>query len=457
MLHRRNFLTALGLGAGSLMLPSLARAADGDAPKRLLLLYSAQGTVPWNWSTNPTNSPTGSVWSAPTQGWAETDWSPILQPLHPWRDKVSVVEGLSLVSAEADGSAYRHERAQVHSLTGANVAWVAGFPYASAPTIDQLIANQIARPDRYRSIELSVSNGLAYDGYGSVIYAGRNQPLPPIDDPRKLWERLFGFTDTTGNPVFANQGSVLDAVAQRYDAVAARLSSEDRLKLEAHRDLVRSLEMQVQGLASASCSVPTKPTEYGSYDPDFLQHVQLATLALSCDLTRVVSIQMGQLQTQQLGAPPGDVHGEWAHGIYDNPTAAQVMTEYGRLHAAHFTQILAALDAIPEGSGTLLDNTLVLWMSEMADSWHGFDRYPVVVGGGGGILKLGQWVHYPRDTPFAGLQYDPDPSMGRPHQRLLTSVANGFGLGLSGMPVTEIRGDDGSKIDCTGVLPELMA
>ena len=459
MIGRRRMLAALGLAGGSLWLPSLSRRARAASPPtRFLLLYSAQGTVPWRWAANPEGLPDDQTWTSELSAWSETDFSDILAPLHPWRDRVSVVDGLALVSAEADGSGHRHERAQAHSLTGADAAWVGGFPYAGAATIDQRIADVVARPDRYRSIEVSVANGLAYDGYGSVIYRGPNEPVPVIDDPRVLWDRLFGIDGSAGDPVTANQGSVLDAVASRYDTLAGRVSAPDRHKLELHRDLVRSIEQQVQGLAAAACGErPERAPGHGDYEQDLEAHLGLITAAFACDLTRVASIQLGQLGTTQLMAPAGDVHAEYAHAIYENRLAEDVMTEYGRVHAQQLARILATLDAIPEEDGTLLDHTLVVWMSEMADSWHGFDRYPAVVAGGGGIVRLGRWVHYPRDTPYEGLQFTPTPTMGRPHQPLLTTLARAMGVEADAMPVRSVTGAGAQTIDCTGVLPELLS
>lgn len=457
--RRRNFLTAMGLGAGSLFLPSLSRRAraSGTPPTRFVLMYSAQGTVPDRWSTNPTNQPADQSWVEDMAGWSMGEMGEILAPLHAYRSQISVVDGLGLVSAEADGSGFRHERAQAHSLTGANAAWVGGFPYAGDATIDQVIADVVARPDRYRSLELSVGGGLSYDGYGSVIYRGRNQPLPVIDDPRLLWDRLFGAG--MNGPIQDNQASVLDALSERYGALAGQLNPVDQQKLDAHRELIHALESQIVGLAEAGCDdVPARPETHGDYDTDFAAQLGMATVALSCDLTRVVSFQMGQLTNAQLGAPPGDVHADFAHGIYDSQEASDVMTAYGNYHASHFAQILAALEAIPEGEGTLLDSTLVVWMSEMADSWHGFDRYPVVVGGGGGAcLRLGRYVHFPRSTPYQGLQYDQYPTMGLPHQRFLVSLCQAMGLPINAMPITELYNAMGERIDCSGPITELLA
>lgn len=457
-LNRRNVLSALGLTAGSLFLPSIARAQEGP-PLRLVLFYSAQGCVPSRWVCTPPNRPLDSDWVEDWTPWDAVQFSESLRPLHRVRHQVSAIGGLSLVSAEADGDGFRHERAQAHSLTGANAAWVGGFPYAGAATFDQRVADTIARPDRYRSLELSVYRGLAYDGYGSVIYRGANQPLPVIDDPRAMWDRLFTRAGSTDSPIIGAQGSVLDAVAQRYDLLQERLSGEDQRKLSVHRDMVRDLESRVSGLATAECDAsPVRADAYGAYDQDFDHHADLIVSALSCDLTRVASLQMGQLTMEQLGLGPGDIHADVAHDIYTSEAAADGMVAYQAYHAEwHFASLLDKLAAVPEGNGTLLDRTLVVWMSEMADSWHGFDQYPVVYGGGGGVLPLGRYINYARREPFEGLKPNDERVMGVPHQRFLTSLLRAFGVADTAMGVTSVTGLDGVRIDCTGDLPELRS
>lgn len=457
-MNRRDFLTMLGLTGGSLMLPSIRPAfADEDRPLRFLLFYTSQGTVPNRWTANPEGNPDDRDWTSDLNRWSAEDFSDILRPLHPWRSQLGIVDGLGLVSAEEDGSGFRHERSQAHSLTGANAAWEGGFPWAGQATVDQQLADVLARADRYRSLELSVYNGLAYDGYGSVIYRGRNQPVPMIDDPRRLWDRLFGSGAAEADRLAAHQGSVLDAVASRYASLAPKLSVADRAKLDQHRELVRGLEQRVNGLATATCgSTPERAEDYGDYERDFANHRDVAVAALACDLTRVVSIQMGQLTTEQLGRPPGDVHAEYAHEIYTSREGEEAMTEYGRVHAAHFASILAALDAVPEGSGTLLDRTVVVWMSEMADSWHGMDRYPVVYAGGGGVLNRGVYAHYARTSPYRGLVPVEDGLMGIPHQKWLQTLMTGMGAPTNAIGVTSVRGSDGMPIDCTGTLAELL-
>jgi hypothetical protein len=452
-------LTALGLSAGSLTLPSRARASGGSgAPTRFLLFYTAQGAPPARWMCDPHGY--GDVdWSDDWTRWSEAEFSDCLRPLAPWADRVSAIGGLGLVSAEADGSGFRHERSQVHGLTGADASWVNGFPYASAPSIDQVIAEHLARPDRYRSLEVSISGGLAYDGFGTAVYHGRNQPLPPIDDPKVLWDRLFSVQAGGGaDPVLARQGSVLDAVAARYAAVGEGLSAADRRKLDVHRQLVRDLEKRVVGVQTAACgATPERPLETGDYDADFELHLQMIAASFSCDLTRVASMQMGQLFTRQLGLGAGDIHADHAHEIYTSQSGEDAMTLYTAHHAAQFARILEVLDAIPEGDGSVLDHTVVAWLPEMADSWHGMDRFPVVVAGGRNTgLRAGRYVNHARTSPLKGLQPDGDEWMGVPHQKALTTICRAVGMDTDRTGVTELTGWDGSRVDCTGVVAELL-
>lgn len=457
-MNRRDFMTALGLTTGSLFLPSIARADTDGPPLRFLLFYTSQGAAPQRWLCDPRGY--GDVdWSDDWTTWSDADFSDSLRPLRAWADQCTAIGGLGLVSAEADGSAFRHERSQAHGLAGANASWVNNFPYAGDMTIDQRIAGHLARADRYRSIEVSISNGLAYDGFGTAIYRGANQPLPPIDDPRVLWDRLFAAqTGGTVDPVLARQGSVLDAVAGRYAKVKKGLSSEDQRKLDVHRELVRGLEQRIVGVQTASCGdVPDRAETYGDYDTDFENQLQLIAAAFSCDLTRVASMQMGQLFTTQLGLGAGDIHAEYAHDIYTRQAGEDGMALYMAHHSRQFTRILELLDSIPEGDGTLLDSTVVAWLPELADSWHGIDFFSTVIGGGArSRLRRGRYVHYARTSPVKGLQADGSEFMGLPHQKMLISLCQAVGMDTTALGVTEVEGWDGSRIDCTGALPEIL-
>lgn len=456
-MDRRQFLAAMGLGTGSLLLPSLSAAAEvSRAPTRFLLFYTAQGGVPERWQADPEGLGDRD-WDTDWTQWAWKDFGESLRPLRQWASKISAVSGLGLVSAQSDGAAYRHERMQAHGLSGAMAQWNNGYPYSGGASVDQIIAEQISRPDRYRSLEVSVGRGLYYGDYGSAIYRGPGQPLPAIDDPRELWDRLFG--QGGADPVSSQQGSVLDAVAQRYEALGADLSTEDQRKLQVHQDMVRDLERRLVGVQSAACEAPERPGRAGDYEGDFEAHLGLLAAAFSCDLTRVASIQMGQLSMAQLGLGSGDVHNALAHDIYNSKQAADGMSAYAAHHAKHFTRILEVLDAIPEGQGSVLDNTVVAWIPELADSWHGMDRFPIVLGGGSNTrLRTGRYVNVARTSPMEHElgNGEIDAYMGVPHQRALVSICQAVGVDVDSVGLTSLVGSDGSDIDCTGPLLELL-
>ncbi len=457
---RRQFLAALGLGSGGLVLPSLVRAQDLSIPKRFLLFYPAQGCAPQRWVFNPTNNPLESDWFEDWSAWSQADFSDSLRPLHAWASHCSAVGGMGLVSCAADGNGYHHERAKAHGPTGAPARWIGGMPYGGAPSIDQIIAEKIMRPDRYRSLECSVDGGLDYDGQGgSALYRGPAQLLPTIDRPAALWNRLFGAQIGSLDPLLAQQGSVLDMVAGRYAKRAQQLSAADRQKLESHQTLIRDLEQRLIGTRTAVCdNHPQEPQSTGGYNEDFMLQVDLLAAAFSCDLTRVASIQMGQLTPTLLNLPAGSMHDLYAHGIYYNQDSEDAMASYMAYHASQLAYILGVLDAIPEGGGTLLDNTVILWISELADSWHGMDRYPMVVAGGANSgLQLGRYVHHARVTPFETPQFIASPYMGLPHNRMLVTVCQAMGLDISMVGQSVIPGSDGSDIDCTGALPMVLA
>ena len=465
-MKRRTFLKSLGLASGSLFLPSLLprhALAQAAPPKRLIIFFTQHGTWHEGWKIHPEEKSYDGFWEMSLKGLSEEEFSPALRPLHAWRDRMVMVDGLGLVSAELDQSNLRHEKGEVHALTGANISMVSGVPLGSAPSIDQRIASALARPDRWKSLELGVGEPPL-----SVIYGGDKQILPYELSPENLYRRLFettGLTGTTlGGTSSVGRGRVLERIREQTRLLQGRLSQEDAAKLEVHRGILETIETRVVGLSSLSCGeIPALPTELGSYEQDFQAFIPMITSALACDMTRVVSLHMGQLSKQEVLGVPGDLHDEHAHSVYVNPESADVMTKYTAVHAQHVADLLTALDSVPEGNGTLLDNTMVAWLGELGDGSHGFDRWPVVLFGGQGIAP-GRVLHYPRETPVQGQAWDDSSfpglpgydTMGVPHQKLLTSICQAMGVEIDRMPVETLRGKNGETIDCTGILNELF-
>ena len=410
---------------------------------------------------NPANRPADRVWEEDLTGLDAGAFSPSLAPLHPYRDRTVAIEGLSMVSGDIDpAGVLRHEIGQIHTLTGDEVEMVSGLPIGRSASIDQLVANHIARPDRMRSIELSIG-----DQAPVVNYRDRHQPLAGETRMPVVHERLFGLVNggAAGSDALREQGKLLDRVGGRYEALAGRLSAEDRQKLSVHRDLLSDLDAQIQGLMQATCDVPEvpAPADYGS---EWTAAATMLTTAMACDLVRVATLVMNTLPGEALGVGGEDVHDAFAHELARSDQAVQVMSDYYALHSAQVAELLALLDGIPEGNGTMLDHTLVLWTSELADGIHGFDRMPVLLFGSQ-AWATGRYIHYPSDTPYRAWVWDGQrrPSSGRPHQKLLSTVLRAFGVpdpdtggDWNAMPIRSLAGTDGAEIDCTGVLEELV-
>jgi hypothetical protein len=461
--NRRRFLTAMGLASGSLFLPSLAKralGALGDPPTRLIVLVSQHGAWMPTWAMNPAGNPTDAVWQQDLNGMAESEFSPSLAPLYPWRSRTIAIEGLSMVSGDIDpAGVLRHEIGQIHALTGNEVEMVSGLPVGKSPSIDQLIANHIARPDRLRSLELSIG------GNSPVVnYRDRLQPLLGEARMNVVHERLFGLVNggASASPAQAEQASLLSMVDERYELLGNRLSSEDRMKVDVHRELLGDLRTQIEGLTAATCEVPTI-SALDSYGMEFSAAVNMLAAAMSCDLLRVATINLDTLPGEAICIPGEDVHNAFAHQLATDQAAVDAMTSYTAYHASQVAELLTALDAIPEGNGTMLDNTLVLWTSELADGIHGLDRMPCMLFGSE-AWQTGRYIHYPSDTPYEAWVWDGvrRPSAGRPHQKLLSSIMRAFevpdpesGGQWNAMPIKTLEGMGGVDIDCTGVLEEL--
>lgn len=451
---RRRFLEAMGIGASSLILPSLGCQQEVQPdPQRLLLFFSQHGTVYDSWKMHPPGSTTTKRWSSSLTDLGASAFSPILRPLHRWRDRMSVYDGLALVSAETERNNVRHYIGSLHALTGAPTAIVSTTAVGSAPSIDQRIADVIARPDQLRSIELAVGEPLI-----QLVTRDARQVLPLQTDPILLHQQLFGSGDAELNAVA--QASVLQRSGDWYTDFARGLPAEDRARLDIHRDLLAELELRARSLADSVCSEPVvRGASVSNYTETFEDFSRLVTTAFSCDLTRVATMYLSTQPADRVGPNlQSDMHQAYAHNIYVDPGAAAAMVLYGQKHASDLDGLLAVLDAIPERNGSMLDNTTVVWCGELADGAHGYERWPIVVIGGRG-LRQGNYEYWPSDTPFAGYLWDGSrsSSMGVPHQKFLTALARSFGVEIDHMPITQVTGIDGAQIDCSGALDGVLA
>jgi len=450
ILNRRHLLQALGLSAGSLFLPSRGLAKGAAPAKRILFFVTGHGTVYDNWKMRPGGEADDVDFDTDLTTLSTGDWSPILAPLERHAAKLTILDGLAHVGSIA-AAFNEHEEGHATCLTGdLPLPQKGSLGKPSGASVDQILAADATTA--FRSLEYAVIGGW------NVNFDDQGNAIPYESDPVAAWNRLFpggvDGLDTTANRVLRKQNRVLDLAKQRFDALAPRLSTEDRLKLEAHRDLVADLENQVLALASLECDPIDQPTSSWPEPADEMEAFQgLAVAALSCGMTNIITLRGGQLPNDLIGAPPGDIHNDFAHSSDVDPTAMAVMTDYHTWYAERFAELLDKLDSIPEAGGTMLDHTIVVWTNELSSGVHEHDNLPIVIAGGSFAFDVGRLVRYAPVSPVQGPWSVVD--VGRPHNMLLTSLAQAMGSSISSVGLTEVELSDGSQLDCTGPLDRL--
>ena len=477
ILDRRRFLRAMGLsalaGAAAPAALSSTRVSAGDEPpaKRVIFFCTGHAHV-WNgWHVPLPGLPTDRTVERSLLGMTRDELSPVLRPFHAMRDRVLPIEGIAHTTVLGDlaGLAGRtgvdpnhHNLAMAHLLTG-QIARQRGpgtLCIGGGRSIDQEIGSRLSAPGRFDACVWGANHWMPY----SFLEAG--VAAPRVEDAERAYADLLGLyvppatgaTPTRAELLRGLRGSVLDTVAREHELVRARLGTEGARKLEQHRDLVRDLER------SLGISVPTR------CDPVFepVGHVidrysRLATLALSCDLTRVVTIVPPILEPTDFGYPASsDVHGRFAHSSVDDgsepfdPVSEQAMIDYGLFYSQRFLALLEMLDSVPEGSGTLLDNTTVVWLTELGSPTHQHIDACTLIAGGTDFFRTGRYVRYARSTraaiDWAGRPLSHGPSISQLYTTLLRSFGWEEDFGL-----TEVTRRDGSTIDLRGALPELHA
>ncbi len=424
-LSRRLFLRALGGAAlATPLLSSLPRAlaqgVDNAAapPKRLVLFFTPNGTKK-------------ELWRPPHDPGALSDLGPLLEPLRPYMGHLNLFDGVDLKAA-LEGPGGPHQRAMASLFTGRVINegdFVGGdgrkAGWGSGVSIDQYVAQFIGERTPFRSLELGVRVRENMPR-GRMCYAGDNQPLPPENDPRLVYQRLFAGMDEPAAVVarrLRRRGSALDAVLGDFRRLEGKLDAADRAKLQLHAEGVRELERRLSLLGGeGSACAPGEPAAYPDvfaeevYGEVARAQVDLLVSALSCDQTRVASLQCSSaVNALRLNFLEPAVVNEGHSLSHSGDTNEQLQGEWERVltwYAGLFAYLLERLSSIPEGDGTLLDNTVVLWGNELSrGNTHDLTDIPFVLTGGG-LIPSGRYLRYE----------------GVAHNQLLLGVANAFGI-----------------------------
>lgn len=444
-LPRRSVLQALGLGAAaSPLLPILnASGAEGVFPKRLLLVYEPDGAPAKDYNTVMDWKPQGSG--------ADFTLSEIHKPLEAIRNKLVVPWGLKLT---AGGAGENHAFGMAGLWTAATLQGPsagANFDggngnrtgWGSGPSIDQVIAKAFgpnmpyqraaddASPETaFRSVQLGVEC-LNPSSLNRMIYDGADKPIHPEVNPASAFDRLFknvvpGMSpEVTPEPdngaavlEAARQKAIVDSVAGDLRRLRTRLGAEDYAKVDQHLEALAAIERRIGGgsgggVMGLSCSKPPEPSGDG-FDAKLEQMSDIAVAALSCDVTRVMSIQwsyaFSHVRHSWIGL--GDHH-NYSH---DGQDRRSELTKIDQWYATQLLYLLQKLDSVPEGDGTLLDNTLVVCGRELGSTAHRMERAPFILAGGSALgLANGRW-----------LDFD-----GQEHVKLLVSIARLMGMDIN--------------------------
>lgn len=437
-LSRRQLLRSTAAGAAlAPFLPVLdARAA---APKRIVFLYSSNGT-------------TRELWLPKMVG-TELQLSTILAPLERHKADLLVIDGLAYSCAEKVKGG--HEGGITSALTGATPTFIDGKHIRSTGiSVDQQIANRVGAGLKFKSIEC----GIQVDTYEAEVcapyYTGPLQPIIPQNEPAKVFARLFGdvmlpgaTTDPTAARRLRQRQSVIDFVRADLNALRGKLAAEEQKKVDRHLQVVREIELSLStgagAAASASCKKPAAPTvpATGNDNIPRIGDVQtdLLLAALTCDLTRVGSIQYGrgganhrftwlgedfkQNPAYKEGVDTTTGIHSFAHAE-NNPATRPLLAQHHRWFALRVAELVDKLKAIPEGAGTMADNTLVVWWNEMGTGSHSLRNTPwVLVGNAQKYFKTGRVVSFP----------------GKPHNPLLVSLCQAMGLDITTFGAPELN------------------
>jgi len=463
MMHRRHFLETLGLAglatgmSGFGLGRAFAQSGEGAAPKRLIVISHCHGWPYEAWKMRPGGMDESTPWDVDLTGLARAEFSQPLAPLYAHRRRMLALDGLSLATAELDMDGNRHDTGWVHAWTGNWADFGGTDTLAQSASLDQRVAAHIARSDRLPSLEISVDD--VREAGRPISYAKSGARLPVENAPERVWQRVFG-PSRAPDPLMSRRKSVLDFAYGEYTALAPRLGAAQRDKLESHFALLSRLGDRLEGMADLACEgVPPMAASMPTYSARFDAFADLIGGAFACDATRVVSLSLGEMPTADFGWDhlSDDVHKGLAHEIYNDPRKHQAMTDYLTMHAEQVARLVSVLEDLPDVDGnSVMDNTLIVWGSEMANGWHGYQHYCPVIIGGSWHFRTGRYLHWPHESPIQVLVPSGyTQTSGLPHQHLLVSVAQAMGLDTDQVGIGHVQSQTGIRVDCTGPLSGL--
>ena len=413
-LSRRTFLRGTGAVVALPFLDAMAPAQTpvrrtAAAPKtRFACFYVPHGATMDKWTPAATGT-----------GFEFTD---ILKPLETFRDHVNVISGLAHPYVAGAGGAdvsagANHTRAAAVFLTGAVPE--RGAQAHLGVSADQVAAKHIGQDTPLPSLELSIEEAVlaceaafscAYRN--SIAWKSPTEPLPMQNNPRLVFEKLFGDGTTNAERRARRQESrsLLDSVTDQISSLQGNLAAADRRRLTQYLDDVREVERRIQRAEASvrdDLELPELPTGVPSTFQDHLKLLMdLQVIAFQAEITRVSTLMFAR---ELSGAvfPETSIRDPF-HNLSHHSNDRGNMDRFAQLNTYHMTKFayfLERLKATPDGDGTLLDHAMVLYGSSLSDgNQHNFSPLPIVLAGGAsGQLKGGRHLQFPKDTRMSNL------------------------------------------------------
>jgi hypothetical protein len=473
VLNRRTLLrgagsVVIGLPFLEAMLRPGTTHAQNQLPKRFIVFYHPGGTLLDQW--RPVGTP------------GNYSFSEMMAPLTPFKDKLTFVDGVNL-SITSIGAGHPHSRGMAGVLTGRELAsgdintngGNAGF--GTGPSLDQVLAPTLSDGLRFNSLEFSAgwSTGISSGGQphpgNTITYQGDQQAIPPATSPLAAFNRIFKDLDSSadGGTSLEWNKSIIDAVKGEYETLSLGLGAADKAKLDEHLTVLRQAEAGLLADVADSCVPPqvnmmegfyedTGPLEGGPGqsrgDVDGGANgvlngtgvprkgaimTDLLAASIACDVTRVATMQWSdseaKFQLSFLKDRSGETLVDHHHGYqHDRGFQPEALFTIYNWYASNFATLLEKLSAIQEGDSTALDNSLVLWVTELQlPETHGQDNMPFVIAGGKNIsptFATGRWLqvdgksHNDMLSSIQGYFGEPNPRFG--HQEFVTGPLAGL-------------------------------
>src|SRR6516162_1513895 len=438
-LSRRTFLTGAGTAVAlpflDAMIPALT-ARGAVRPVRMAFVYVPNGIIMGNW--NPSYE--GELRELPQT----------LKPLEPFKKDITLLGNLTHNSGRAllDGPG-DHGRCAGSYLTGIQVKKTL-IDIKASVSCGQLVANEIGKLTRFPSIEVGLEDarqaGDCDSGYScaytnNLSWRNETQPLPPILDPRSLFDRLFGEDAALSPEARAQKNryrrSILDFISEDTRTLQSSLGPTDKRKLDQYLGSIRDIELQIEKAEKDNAQIdPHMEKPYG-IPQDFAEHFKLMTdmltVAFQADLTRVVTFLVTREGTSRAYREIGISDGHLPLTHHRNQ--AELMDKVAKINLYHLQQFakwVEILKGMPEPGGSILDNSMIVYGAGLSDgNAHLHSDLPTLIAGrAGNYIKPGRRIVYRKETPMCNLFLTMMDRMGTHMEHFGDSTGHLAGLDL---------------------------